>query len=215
MPDEGEANLRETSAPRSDASDTQSTGSAAPPTETPESTGSAVPPAAAPPAAAPPVAAPRPAPPANALAAFVLDMDEVEALRAAEAPEAAGQPANGAQGPSHSLRRRSMTPEAVAAYAEAYGRFAEAEERLALVRREEADAQARREAALALARREEAAGARRDAARARPREPFYSVERPTGRVLVAFAVPIVVVLGAAFIAIVVCAIIMAFRWFRG
>ncbi len=128
-------------------------------------------------------------------------MDEVEALRAAEAPETAGQPvdgARGAQGPGHSLRRRSMTPEAVAAYAEAYGRVMEAEAALA-------DALARREAAQA----------QRDAARARPREPFYSVERPTGRVLVAFAIPIAILLGAAFIAIVVCAIILAFRWLLG
>ncbi len=133
-----------------------------------------------------PGAVPPPSPPHNALAAFVLDMDRVEAERAA----AAGQPSGGAHGEGNTPRRRSLTPDAIAAYAEAYGKYVQAQERLI------------------------AAKKRRAAHQVRLRGPFYSVERPTGRVLAIFAIVILVILAAGFIALLVCAIILAFRWIR-
>ncbi len=88
-----------------------------------------------------------------------------------------------------------MTPEAITAYAGAYGQYARAQERLM-------DAQERRAEA----------EARRAAEQVRLRGPFYSTERPTGRVLMIFAIAILVILGVGFIVLLVCAVILAFRW---
>jgi len=134
------------------------------------------------------------APPHNALAAFVLDMDRVEAKRAA----ATGQPAGNAHGEGNTPRRRSLTPDAIAAYAEAYDKYVQAEERLIAAQERQAEARARRAAH-----------------RVRLRRPFYSVERPTGRVLVIFAIAIMVILGAGFIVLLVCAVILAFAGSTG
>jgi len=142
-----------------------------------------------------PGAAPPPSPPHNALAEFVLDMDRVEAQRAAAEMEAAGQPSGGAHGEGNTPRRRSLTPDAIAAYAEAYDKYVQAQERLISAQERQAEARARRAAR-----------------QVRLRGPFYSVERPTGRVLLIFAIAILVILGAGFIALLVCAVILAFRW---
>jgi len=143
-------------------------------------------------------AVPPSSPPHNALAEFVLEMDRVEAERAA----AAGQPSGGAGSEESRPRRRSMTPDAIAAYAHAYGEYTQAQERLMAAQERHAITQER----LAEAR------ARRAAHRVRLRGPFYSVERPTGRVLLIFAIVILAILAAGFIALLVCAIILAFRW---
>ncbi len=135
-----------------------------------------------------PGAVPPPSPPHNALAEFVLDMDRVEAQRVA------GQLTDKAHGKGNPPGRRSMTPEAITAYAGAYGQYARAEERLM-------DAQERRAEA----------EARRSADQVRLRGPFYSTERLTRRVLVIFAIVILVILAAGFIALLVCAIILAFQ----